>query len=94
MSDMRSSDVAIVGGGIGGSALATALARDGLDVGEGLSITTFANDCGNRSQRRARFFEMMENEPLLLAMMMGAMGGPEVGPPEAFDGRLLAAMRS
>ena len=32
MNDMRSSDVVIVGGGIGGSALATALARDGLDV--------------------------------------------------------------
>jgi 2-polyprenyl-6-methoxyphenol hydroxylase-like FAD-dependent oxidoreductase len=54
----------------------------------------FANDCDNRPARRARFFDMMENEPLVLAMMMGAMGGPEVGPPEAFDGRLLAAMQA
>ena len=51
---------------------------------------TFANDCDNRAERRARFFDMMQNEPLLLAMMMAAMGGPEVGPPEAFDGRLRA----
>jgi 2-polyprenyl-6-methoxyphenol hydroxylase-like FAD-dependent oxidoreductase len=55
---------------------------------------TFANDCDNRPARRARFFELQENEPLLLGMLMGVMGGPEIGPPEAFDGRLLAAMQA
>jgi 2-polyprenyl-6-methoxyphenol hydroxylase-like FAD-dependent oxidoreductase len=55
---------------------------------------TFANDCDNRAERRARFFDLQQNEPLLLAMMVAAMGGPEVGPPEAFDGRLRAAMQA
>ena len=55
---------------------------------------TFANDCDNRPARRARFFDMQENEPLLLGMLIGIMGGPENGPAEAFDGRLLAAMQA
>ena len=38
---------------------------------------TFANDCDNRPQRRARFFDMQQNEPLLLGMLMGVMGGPK-----------------
>lgn len=54
----------------------------------------FADDCDNRPARRARFFEMQETEPLTMGMLVGVMGGPENGPAEAFDGRLLAAMRA
>jgi 2-polyprenyl-6-methoxyphenol hydroxylase-like FAD-dependent oxidoreductase len=54
----------------------------------------FADDCSDRSARRARFFDMQQNEPLTLGMLVGVMGGPENGPAEAFDGRLLAAMQS
>jgi len=54
--------------------------------------TTFVDDCANRPARRAKFFEMMQTEPLMLAMMGGMMGGPENAPPEAFDGRLQRAM--
>jgi 2-polyprenyl-6-methoxyphenol hydroxylase-like FAD-dependent oxidoreductase len=54
---------------------------------------TFADDCDNRPARRAKFFEMMQSEPLLMAMLGGTMGGPENAPPEAFDGRLTQAIR-
>jgi len=47
-----------------------------------------ADDCDNRIARRAKFFELQETEPLMLAMMIGLFGGPENAPPEAFDGRL------
>ena len=53
----------------------------------------FADECADRPARRARFFEMQQNEPLTLGMLVGMMGGPENGPAEAFDGRLVAAMR-
>ena len=53
----------------------------------------FADECTDRPARRARFFELQQNEPLMLGMLVGIMGGPENGPAEAFDGRLLAAMR-
>jgi 2-polyprenyl-6-methoxyphenol hydroxylase-like FAD-dependent oxidoreductase len=55
---------------------------------------TFADECDNRPTRRARFLEMQQTEPLMLGMVVGMMGGPENGPAEAFDGRLLAAMQS
>jgi hypothetical protein len=54
----------------------------------------FSDDCDNRPARRAKFFELQQNEPLMLGMLVGIMGGPELGPPEAFDGRLLAAIRA
>ena len=54
---------------------------------------TFADDCDNRPARRTKFFEMMQSEPLLMAMLGGTMGGPENAPPEAFDGRLTQAIR-
>ena len=53
----------------------------------------FADECTDRPARRARFFELQQNEPLMLGMLVGIMGGPENGPAEAFDGRLVAAMR-
>jgi 2-polyprenyl-6-methoxyphenol hydroxylase-like FAD-dependent oxidoreductase len=53
----------------------------------------FADDCDNRPARRARFLEMQQTDPVLLGMFVGMMGGPENGPAEAFDGRLLAAMQ-
>jgi hypothetical protein len=30
---------------------------------------TFADDCDNRPARRARFFEMMQTEPLIMALL-------------------------
>ena len=54
---------------------------------------TFADDCDNRPARRAKFFEMMQTEPLMMALLGGTMGGPENAPPEAFDGRLTQAIR-
>jgi 2-polyprenyl-6-methoxyphenol hydroxylase-like FAD-dependent oxidoreductase len=54
----------------------------------------FSDDCDNRPARRAKFFELQQNEPLLLGMLVGVMGGPEAGPPEAFDGRLLEAIQA
>ena len=53
---------------------------------------TFADDCDNRPARRAKFFEMMQTEPLMMALLGGTMGGPENAPPEAFDGRLTQAI--
>jgi flavin-dependent dehydrogenase len=50
---MSSCDVVIVGGGIGGSALATALARDGLEVVVLEASTVYEDRV--RSQRRIRF---------------------------------------
>ena len=36
----------------------------------------FADECADRPARRARFFEMQQNEPLTLGMLVGMMGGP------------------
>jgi len=47
-----------------------------------------AEDCDNRTARRAKFFDLQQNEPLMLAMMGGMFAGPENAPPEAFDGHL------
>ncbi len=47
-----------------------------------------AEDCDNRPARRAKFFELQVNEPLMMAMMGGMFAGPENAPPEAFDGHL------
>lgn len=55
---------------------------------------TFVEDCGDRPARRARFFELQQTEPLMMGLMGSVFGGPEMGPPEAFDGRLNAVMRS
>jgi 2-polyprenyl-6-methoxyphenol hydroxylase-like FAD-dependent oxidoreductase len=50
--------------------------------------TAFADDCDDRPARRARFFELMAHEPLMMAMLGGLFAGPENAPAEAFDGRL------
>jgi len=55
---------------------------------------TFADDCENRPARRAKFFEMMQGEPLMMALLGATMGGPENAPPEAFDGRLADAIKA
>ena len=65
-----------------------------LRVAATFMSATFADDCDNRPARRARFFEMQQTEPLTMGMLVGMMGGPENGPAEAFDGRLLAAMQA
>jgi len=51
-----------------------------------------ADDCDNRTARRAKFFELQQAEPLTMAMLVSWFAGPESAPAEAFDGRLLAAV--
>jgi 2-polyprenyl-6-methoxyphenol hydroxylase-like FAD-dependent oxidoreductase len=51
-----------------------------------------ADDCDNRVARRAKFFELEQDEPLMMAMLGSWFAGPENAPPEAFDGRLLDAV--
>jgi hypothetical protein len=53
----------------------------------------FAEDSDEREKRRARFFELQQTEPLMLGLLMALFGGPESGPAQAFDGRLLDAVR-
>ena len=64
-----------------------------LRAGAIFFAATFADDCDNRTARRAKFFELMQGEPLMMAMLGGTMGGPENAPPEAFDGRLTEMIR-
>jgi 2-polyprenyl-6-methoxyphenol hydroxylase-like FAD-dependent oxidoreductase len=47
-----------------------------------------AEDCANRVARRAKFFELQQREPLMMAMMAGMFAGPENAPAEAFDDHL------
>jgi menaquinone-9 beta-reductase len=53
-----------------------------------------AEDCDDRTARRRRFFELRDDEPLTLGMLIAIYGGPESAPVEAFDGSLLAAIRA
>lgn len=48
----------------------------------------FADDCTNRPARRGKFFDLMLNDPLMMAMLGGLFAGPENAPAEAFDGHL------
>jgi 2-polyprenyl-6-methoxyphenol hydroxylase-like FAD-dependent oxidoreductase len=59
-----------------------------LRAGAILMASVAAEDCDNSVARRAKFFELQQNEPLMLGMLIGLFGGPENGPEEAFDGRL------
>jgi hypothetical protein len=54
----------------------------------------FADDCDNWPARRAKFFDLVQNDPLMMAMLAGQMGGPENAPPEAFDGHLTELIRA
>ncbi len=56
--------------------------------------TAFGEDGDDRAARRARFFALQQTEPLMMGLLVALFGGPEAGPPEAFDGRLLAALRT
>ncbi len=47
-----------------------------------------AEDCANRPARRAKFFELQQNEPLMMGMLAGMYAGPANAPAEAFDGHL------
>jgi 2-polyprenyl-6-methoxyphenol hydroxylase-like FAD-dependent oxidoreductase len=51
------------------------------------------DDGDDLRERRARFFQLQQTEPLMMGLLGAIFGGPEAGPPEAFDGRLLAAVR-
>jgi menaquinone-9 beta-reductase len=53
----------------------------------------FAEDCADRAARRARFARLQHTEPLAVALLAALHAGPETAPPEAFDGRLTAAIR-
>ena len=50
------------------------------------------DDCDNRIARRAKFFELQQTEPLMMAMLGSWFAGRETAPPETFDGRLLDAV--
>ena len=58
-----------------------------------LMAAVFGEDGDDRAARRARFFELQQSEPLMLGLLVAIFGGPESGPPEAFDGRVLARVR-
>jgi 2-polyprenyl-6-methoxyphenol hydroxylase-like FAD-dependent oxidoreductase len=55
---------------------------------------SFAEDCPDRAGRRARFAQLQQTEPLATALLTAIHAGPETAPPEAFNGRLTAAIRS
>jgi 2-polyprenyl-6-methoxyphenol hydroxylase-like FAD-dependent oxidoreductase len=55
---------------------------------------SFAEDCPDRAARRARFAELQQTEPLAGALLAAIHTGPETAPPQAFDGRLTAAIRN
>ncbi|MCU1429921.1 MAG: monooxygenase FAD-binding protein [Actinomycetia bacterium] len=59
-----------------------------------LMAATFSDECDNRDARRAKFFELQQSEPLMLGLLIATFGGPEVGPEEAFDGRLVAEVQA
>lgn len=42
----------------------------------------------NRHARRAKFFELLQTDPVMQAFMGALHAGPENAPPEAYDGRL------
>jgi len=81
---MRACDAVIVGGGIGGSSLGTALARDGLDV--------IALEASEVYEDRVRG-ESMLPWGVKAARSLGVEDVLENGPAEAFDGRLTDAVR-
>lgn len=51
-----------------------------------------ADDCDNSIARRAKFFELMQTDQEMFAMLGAMFAGPETAPPEAYDGRLLEAI--
>jgi 2-polyprenyl-6-methoxyphenol hydroxylase-like FAD-dependent oxidoreductase len=51
-----------------------------------------ADDCDNRIARRAKFFELQQTDPTIMAMLGSWFAGPESAPPETFDGHLLDAV--
>jgi hypothetical protein len=76
----------IVGGGVGGSALATVLAR-GRRLRYAASIVSVL-DCEFDEQapaRRERYFERMQADPSLAVGLAVALAGPEMLPAEAFS---------
>jgi menaquinone-9 beta-reductase len=54
---------------------------------------SFAEDCPDRAARRARFAQLQQTHPLATALLTAIHAGPETAPPQAFDGRLTAAIR-
>ena len=58
-----------------------------------LLAVAFAQDGDDRAARRARYFDLRQTEPLMMGVLATVFAGPEVGPAEAFDGRLLSALR-
>lgn len=53
-----------------------------------------AEDVGDRPARRARYFDLLRDDPELLPIMSSNFAGPETMPDSALDGRLLAALRA
>jgi len=52
------------------------------------------DECPNRTARRATFFDLQQNEPLMLGVMIGAFAGPENAPPEAFEAGLIERIQA
>jgi 2-polyprenyl-6-methoxyphenol hydroxylase-like FAD-dependent oxidoreductase len=65
-----------------------------LRAGAFFMAAAFSEDCPDHAARRARFFAMQQTEPMMMGLLIGLFGGPETGPPEAFDGRLLEKLRA
>jgi 2-polyprenyl-6-methoxyphenol hydroxylase-like FAD-dependent oxidoreductase len=63
-----------------------------LRAGAILMSAVAADDCDDRVARRARFFELQQADPMMMAMLGSWFAGPETAPPEAFDGHLLDAV--
>jgi menaquinone-9 beta-reductase len=64
-----------------------------MSTGFGLGVqATPATQAAARTACRARYFELQQTEPLVGALLASLFGGPEIAPPEAFDGRLTRAV--
>jgi 2-polyprenyl-6-methoxyphenol hydroxylase-like FAD-dependent oxidoreductase len=58
-----------------------------------LAITEI-EDADNREARRAKWGELMETDPRVFPLLIGALGGPETVPADSFADELLAAVRA
>jgi 2-polyprenyl-6-methoxyphenol hydroxylase-like FAD-dependent oxidoreductase len=56
--------------------------------------SAMAEDCDDRLGRRQRYMQLMAEDPDALLLMIGAFAGPETAPADAFDGRIVDAIRA
>jgi menaquinone-9 beta-reductase len=60
----------------------------------GVLGTAMAADGNDRRARRMRYFDLMENDPIALQLMIGAFAGPETAPAEAFEAGILETLQA